>query len=307
MMNKLILTGVLLSALFFPVSGEEINALELHFIDVGYGEAILLRAPDGGDILIDTGYPRAREKLFSYLKEQGVGELEYLIVTHPHPDHLGNAVSAAREFGARRLRDNGQRIDRFDAILTRERAEEYEREFRGDDNYSVLQAGDSIAAGELVLDVLWPPVPAPSDDWNTNSLVLMARYREFRALLTGDLNIPGERMLLAADGPDPRANLLKLGHHGAGDASSPEFVAAVSPEVAVVSVGPNPWGYPDEELLNRLEAAGIRLYRTDRDGTVVFRCREDGTFSRYPREDPPLESGFPRVPVPVENDTEPAP
>ncbi len=263
-------------ASFAAAAGE----LELHFIDVGYGEAILLRAPDGGDILIDTGYPWAREKLFSYLKEQGVEELEYLIVTHPHPDHLGNAAAAAREFGARRLRDNGQRIDRFDAILTRERAEEYEREFRGDDNYSVLKAGDSITAGELAIDVLWPPVPAPSDDWNTNSLVLMAHYREFRALLTGDLNIPGERMLLTADGPDLRADLLKLGHHGAGDASSPEFVAAVSPEVAVVSVGPNPWGYPDEEMLGRLEAAGIRLYRTDRDGDIVLRNGKEGTVSR---------------------------
>ena len=280
MMKKLLLTGVLLSALFFPVAGEEITALEFHFIDVGYGDAILLRVPDGGDFLIDTGYPRAREKLFSYLKQQGVGELEYLIVTHPHPDHLGNAAAAAKEFGARQLRDNGQRIDRFDPILTRERAGEYRREFRGDDNYSVLKAGDSIDAGELVLDVLWPPVPASSDDWNTNSLVLMVRYGEFRALLAGDLNIPGERMLLAGDGPDLRADLLKLGHHGAGDASSPEFVRAVSPEVAVVSVGPNPWGYPDEEMLGRLEDAGIRLYRTDRDGDIVLRGGKEGTVSR---------------------------
>ncbi len=267
------------------------GVLEIHFIDVGYGDAILLKPAEGGSVLIDTGYPRAREKLFSYLKEQGVGELEYLIVTHPHPDHLGNAAAAAREFGARQLRDNGQRIDRFDAILTRERAGEYQREFRGNENYSVLRAGDSIAAGELALDVLWPPVPAPSDDWNTNSLVLMVRSGEFRALLTGDLNIPGERMLLAGDRPDLRADLLKLGHHGAGDASSPEFVAAVSPEAAVVSVGANPWGYPDEEMLGRLEAAGIRLYRTDRDGDIVFRGGKDGTVRRYPEDGLPPGEG----------------
>ncbi len=306
-MNNLILASVVFFTLVLSAGGEEAAPPEIHFIDVGYGDAILLKSPAGGYSLVDTGPPRAREQLLDYLRERGVGRLDYLIVTHPHPDHLGNAAAVLGEFGAASLRDNGEEIDRFDEYLTREMAEEYEREFRGDEDYSVLRAGGEIEWDGLSLEVLWPRDLAASEDWNTNSLVLMLRHGEFRALLAGDLNIPGEKQLLAGEGTDLGADLLKVGHHGAGDAAGDDFLRAVSPRAAVVSVGENPWGYPDEDRLERLEKQGVRLYRTDRDGTVVFRCREDGTFARYPGEDPPSESGFPRVPVPVENDTEPVP
>jgi len=280
-MKNLFLTAAVLFSLSFSSGGEGASPLEIHIIDVGYGDAILLKSPDGGYSLIDTGYPRVREKLFRYLKEEGVARLEYLIVTHPHPDHLGNAAAVLEEFGAEHLRDNGEEIDRFDEYLTREMAEEYEQKFRGNRKYSVLRAGDRIDWDGVGIDVLWPPDPFSSEDWNTNSLVLFLRSGEFRALLAGDLNVPGEKQLLAGEETDLRADLLKLGHHGAGDASSREFIAAVSPETAVVSVGENPWGYPDEDRLERLEKSGIGLFRTDRDGTVVFRCRADGTFARY--------------------------
>ncbi len=278
-MKNLFLAAVILFTLSLPAGGEESAPLEIHFIDVGYGDAILLKSPEGGYSLVDTGPPRAREKLLDYLRDLGIGRLEYLIVTHPHPDHLGNAVAILAEFGDRQLRDNGEKIGRFDEILTREMAEEYERKFRGNRNYSVLRTGDKIEWDGLSLEVLWPRDLAASEDWNTNSLVLMLRYGDFRALLAGDLNVPGEKQLLAGEGPDLRADLLKVGHHGAGDAAGDEFLRAVSPRAAVVSVGENPWGYPDEDRLERLEKLGIRLYRTDRDGTIVLLGREDGSVT----------------------------
>ncbi|MDP8234853.1 MAG: ComEC/Rec2 family competence protein [Candidatus Erginobacter occultus] len=290
-MKNLFLAAVILFTLSLPAGGEEAAPLEIHFIDVGYGDAILLKSPEGGYSLIDTGPPRARGKLLDYLRERGVGRLEYLIVTHPHPDHLGNAAAVLREFGAANLRDNGEEIDRFDEYLTPEMVEEYEREFRGDADYSLLRAGENIEWSGLSLEVLWPRDLAASEDWNTNSLVLMLRHGEFRALLTGDFNTAGEKIILEKKAADLRANLLKVGHHGAGDAAGDDFLRAVSPEAAVVSVGENPWGYPVEARLESLEKLGIRLYRTDRVGTVVFRCRAEGTFARYPGEAPPSESG----------------
>lgn len=279
-MKRLILAAVFLAAVSLASPGGEEAILALHFIDVGCGDAILIESPPGFYSLIDTGPPAAREKLLGYLREQGVERLLYLIVTHPHADHLGNAAAVAENFEVRFLRDNGQTIDRFDDYLTREMAAEYEREFRGKDNYRVLRASGSISWGYLVLDVLGPRDPAASGDWNTNSLVLMLRYGDFRALLAGDLNAAGEETLLQEGGPELRAALLKAGHHGAADASGEAFVRAVAPEVAVVSVGENPWGYPDEGRLSSLEKAGIRLYRTDRDGTVVLEAGRDGTFRR---------------------------
>ncbi len=279
-MKNLILAAVILLTLALPAGGEEAPPPEIHFIDVGYGDAILLKSPAGGYSLVDTGPPRARDQLLGYLRGQGVGRFDYLIVTHPHPDHLGNAAAVLREFGAENLRDNGEEIDRFDERLTREMAEEYGREFRGDEDYSSLRAGQRIEWDGLSLEVLWPRDLSASEDWNTNSLVLMLRHGEFRALLAGDLNVPGEKQLLAGEGTDLRADLLKVGHHGAGDAAGDDFLRAVSPRAAVVSVGQNPRGYPDEDRLERLEKQGIRLYRTDRDGTVVLEAGPGKDLSR---------------------------
>ncbi len=278
-MKRLFLAAFLLAVVSFPSPGGEDASLVLRFIDVGCGDAILIEYPPGFYSLVDTGPPAAREKLLGCLREQGVEKLLYLIVTHPHSDHLGNAVAAAESFEPRFLRDNGQAIDRFDDYLTREMAAEYEREFRGKDNYRVLRASGAISWGDLTLDVLGPRDPAGPGDWNANSLVLMLRYGKFRALLAGDLNVAGEETLLKEGGPDLRAGLLKVGHHGAGDATGEDFLRAVSPRIAIVSVGENPWGYPDEENLSRLEKAGIRLHRTDRDGTIVLLCRKDGSVS----------------------------
>ncbi len=269
---KRLLLIVLISLLFCtPVPGEESPSLDIHFIDIGYGDAILIKSPSGEYSLIDTGYPQSRDKLLDYLRDRGVMRLEYLIVTHPHADHLGNAVDVLKEIGAENLRDNGQKIDRFDEYLTREMAEEYEKEFRGNKNYSVLKAGDTIRWGDMEFEVLWPRETVTSTDWNTNSLLMMLKLGEFKALLAGDFNTKGEIIILEEGKPDLKADLLKIGHHGSGDSSGPRFIKAVSPKRGVISVGKNPWGYPPKKKIKWFEEIGLRLYRTDEDGTVLFR------------------------------------
>ena len=259
-----------------PVAGAgDGGALELHFIDIGYGDSILIKSPAGGYTLIDTGYPEAGGRLLSYLKEHRVTELDHLIMTHPHPDHLGSAVAVLKNLKIKRLWDNGQTIDQFDDLLTKPMGKEYQERFRSRPTYRTLKAGDSIRWGEVALDILWPPSPFPSPDWNTNSLLIMLRYRNFRALLTADFNERGERELLKNKDTPLRADLLKVGHHGAGDATSPAFLKAVLPRWAVISVGENPRGYPSTVVIRRLEEAGAKVFRTDRDGSISFRYHPD--------------------------------
>ena len=262
--------------IFTPVGvAEDDGALELHFIDVGYGDSILIKSPAGGFALIDTGYPRASESLLNYLRERKVDCLDYLIMTHPHPDHLGGAIEVINNFQVHNLRDNGQAIDLFDERLTQEMGNEYEIKFRGQPNYRAFKAGDSIKWGDITLEIIWPPAPLPSPDWNTNSMVIMLRYGKFQALLAADLNQRGEKELLNNKEISLRADLLKVGHHGAGDATGPEFLKAVSPRWAVISVGKNPWSYPSLVVIRRLGEAGAKVFRTDRDGSIKFRYQPD--------------------------------
>ncbi len=270
-MKRLIFLVIISTLLRGPARGGEEAALDIHFINIGYGDAILIKSPSGEYSLIDTGYPQARDKLLDYLQDRGVMELEYLIVTHPHADHLGNAVAVLKEFGAKNLRDNGQKIDRFDEYLTKDMAEEYEKEFRGNKNYSVLKAGDTISWGDMEIEVLWPRKTVASADWNTNSLLMMLEYGEFKALLAGDFNTKGEITILGESQPDLKADLLKIGHHGSGDSSGPRFIKAVSPQRGVISVGKNLWDYPPKKKIEWFEEIGLQLYRTDEDGTVLFR------------------------------------
>jgi len=275
---RLIIQYLLIISIFVSSSlaaEETAESLELHFIDVGYGDSILIKSPSGGYTLIDTGYPEAAERLAQYLRGKNVTTLDYLIVTHPHPDHLGGAVEVLKNFKARNLRDNGQSLDMFDERLTQAMGKEYENKLRRQPNYRALAAGDIIRWGNITLEILWPTTPLPSPDWNTNSMVIMLRFHKFRALLTADLNQRGENELLKNNGISLRSNILKVGHHGAGDATSPEFLKAVSPKTAVISVGQNPWGYPSPVVIRRLEEAGAKVFRTDRDGTISFQYHPD--------------------------------
>lgn len=270
-MRKLILIFLIPFFIFSCARKEEKEALEIHFIDIGYGDAVLVKKGGGEALLIDNGYPEKRRKLFDYLKEHEVRELDYLINTHPHPDHLGNAVAVLNNLRVKILMDNGQKIDQLDKWLTGKMVEDYQEHFRGHPSYRVLKAGDKIQWGEVLLEVLWPPDTTTYNDWNTNSLLIMLSYGELRALLAADFNERGERVLLRQKGLNLKADLLKVGHHGGGDATGPEFLRAVSPSWAVISVGENPWDYPSPNVLRRLEEARIEVFRTDREGTIVFR------------------------------------
>jgi len=157
----------------------------------------------------------------------------------------------------------------------------YEDLVRKRKNYAVLISGDTLTLGNLTLEVLWPPEVPTSSDFNAFSMVMMVRGDGFSCLLTGDLTASGERELLKR-GVNLKADFLKVGHHGAKDATTDEFLGAVSPRIAVISVDEaSVWGYPSGEVLERLEKAGVKMYRTDRDGDIVLKISLDLTELQF--------------------------
>ncbi|MFC1890193.1 ComEC/Rec2 family competence protein [Thermodesulfobacteriota bacterium] len=249
------------ASLTFPGCGKE--PVSFHFIDVGHGDATLVRIPGGRDILIDTGRLSRAAALCAYLEDQGVRKLDRLILTHPHPDHIGGVFAVVDAFSPASLHDNGVQNKESD-IFT-----EYTKLIEsGQSPYQVLKTGDSFSYGPARFAILNSPGPVEWD-LNADSMVIRIEVGETAILIAADLNIRGEKRLLES-GNLLRSQVLRVGHHGAQDATSDDFLAAVSPQTAIVSVGTNPWGYPSAELLDRLEKdPAIELLRTDRDGTIV--------------------------------------
>ncbi len=270
--KRLILLVITSYILAMSVSAQA-GQLTIHFIDLEEGEAILVQTPQQDNVLIDTGNLLSGPDLLNYLREQGVGRLDNLVLTHTHLDHIGGVFLILPMMESDKVYDNGHSLnDKTDDILR-----QYIQLVRKHKNYEVLSASDSFKVGEVSFKVLSPreQVISPSD-LNTNSLVIMMQYKTFRCLLMADATLLTEKDLLR-QGLDLKASLLKVGHHGSNDASGDEFLKAVSPAVAIISVdADNLYGYPSDTVLQRLESQGIKVYRTDLQGNIVVRVNESG-------------------------------
>jgi competence protein ComEC len=223
-------------------------------LDVGQGDAILLQSR-GRRMLVDAG-PNERA-LRRALTRSGVRELDWLIITHAHEDHLGGV--AALE-GAVRIRELGTASD---AALEDEAFSRLAEKSRR----RLLSAGDRVDLGELEVEVLWPPAGFEGDE-NASSVVLLVSRNGSRVLLTGDAESEVLQRL-AAQGALGDLDAIKVGHHGSRSAVSPQVMAAARPEVALVSVGAgNRFGHPAPSTLQCLAGAGCAILRTDEDGDV---------------------------------------
>lgn len=238
------------------------DAFTATFLDVGQGDATLLTSPEGATVLVDAGPDRdtvARE-----LVALGVHRLDVVVATHPHADHVEGFASVLARFAVGLLLVPGCP----DEVST---AAGLDRVFADEGLRPVAaRAGMAFAVADLRLEVLSPDRcwSGTNSDTNNDSVVILASVGEDRVLLTGDLEVEAQQLLLDR-GADVRAAVLKVPHHG-GATSLPGFLAAVGATLAVVSVGqPNDYGHPVPEMLDALRAAGTRVLRTDRLGTIV--------------------------------------
>lgn len=242
------------------------DTLTVHFIDVGQGDSILLITQPGLTVLIDGGTRAAGQTVVNYLKAQGVKELDMVIGTHPHEDHIGGLISVLAAFPVRRIIDAGvpHTTITFDDYLT-----QIERQVEaGHCTYETPEGQEVKLASNVTLRVLGPDRPMSS--LNDASVVARVDFGSTSFLFTGDAELEAEQLLLAR-GVNLKADVLKVGHHGSRTSTSQAFLNAVAPTHAVIQVGAgNRYGHPTEEVLERLAGAGVNIYRNDLHGTVVF-------------------------------------
>ncbi len=257
------------------------NGVKIHFIDVGEGEAIFLETLQGENALIDTGNIISGYKLVNYLKEINVTSLDYLILTHMHPDHIGGSFFVAQMLDIKNIYDNGENIskdavsgDLYDTLY-----HWYNQLIRKSTKWKSLKAGDSLTIGNVNISVLWPSRPFPFPGSNPSSLVLMGQLNNFKTLLSADVPTYVEAELLKK-GYDLKANVLKVGHHGNNDATSEEYIEAISPEVSIICINKdNVRGYPSDEVVDRLRRHNSDIYRTYQDGTIVINVSDNGDYT----------------------------
>lgn len=237
------------------------------FLDVGQGDAVLI-CQNGEFCLIDAGTAEAEEQLLRSLESAGVERLTYVVMTHPHSDHIGSMDAVLENFPTGTLiLPQLEGLEEQSSALqqTLDAAEAY--------GVTTVQAntGEQYPLGEGTLQVLLAPTPQEAGD-NLNNLSLCLKFTagDFSFVDTGDAEEEVEEQLLQMDWTALNADLLKAGHHGSNTSNTEELLAAVSPEIVVASCGlDNDYGHPHREVVERVENIGAAFYRTDLDGTVT--------------------------------------
>ena len=263
---------LLLWLLLYGSTALAVAPLEVTFLDVGEGEAVYIRTPDGKSLLVDAANPATAERIVRFLNSRGVDTLQAVLITHPHPDHMGGIFQLLSTFRVKRVYDNGQPIDdmpRCDIYRW------YKERVRALPHYRRLGAGNTLRYGNVTVEVLWP-VELRTGGWNQNSLVLKISYSGRVFLLMGDTDEKVEAALIERES-SLEADVLKAGHHGSEGTLSERFLKDVLPSYAVISINrDNLRGYPSKKVLKRLDEMKITTLITYRDGNISFLVDEKG-------------------------------
>lgn len=265
------------SSLSQAVSAAPADTL-VYFFDVGQGDCELIRLKTGENILIDSGTGETAAKLTARLQELGVERIDILVATHPHEDHIGGMTQVVQNFSIGKIYMPKIADSQIPTTAV------YEKLLDAIDRkglkITAARGGMTVLdGGEAKLEIF-----APNSDkysgLNSYSIVMKLTCGTKRFLFTGDAEADSEKEMLAK-GYDLKSDVLKCGHHGSSTSTTAAFLKAVGPSAAVISCGVNnDYGHPDKQVVNRLEKAGVAIYRTDLQDTILVSC--DGksiTFS----------------------------
>jgi len=282
-MKRLVPISILLFAAiagdisYWYIQTHLIKGLRVTFIDVGQGDSILIEFPRGKRMLVDGGgfyddsFDVGRNVVAPVLWEKKIATLHYLVLTHPHPDHLNGLKFIANSFGVDEFWENGGVCSSPSCINLMEIIRR-----RRIHRVTVHDESPPRWINGVKVEVFNPSRPGTmdgKDPWsqtNNRSIVLKITYKNHRFLLTGDIEEETEAQLVHS-GKDLRADVLKVPHHGSQSSSTRKFLEAVKPSYATFTVGfRNIFNLPNRKVLNRYEDLGCRILRTDTDGSVMF-------------------------------------
>lgn len=242
------------------------SSLQVHYIDVGQGDATLITCA-GESMLIDAGNNNKGTLVQSYLMSQGVQSLDYVIGTHPDADHIGGLDVIITKFdcGTVFLTDDTKDTATYRDVISAMQYKGY--------NKTLPVAGDTYQLGGAEFTFVGPVTS--NDDSNNNSIALLLKHGSKTFYFEGDAEEEEETSILNT-GVTLSADVYKVGHHGSKTSTTDAMLAAVAPAYAVISVGAgNSYGHPNAETLNKLRAAGVSVFRTDEQGSII--AQSDGT------------------------------
>lgn len=271
----------------------EESFFEVHFIDVGQADCSLIIC-DGETLLIDGGNVADSSLVVSYLLSEGVEELDYVINTHAHEDHVGGLNGPLNKFTVTEAvfaPETGADTDCYNDFLTAVEKQGLE--------LTVPEAGDSFELGSSLVTFI-APIHEEYSNLNNTSIVVKITYEETSFLFTGDIEREAEEDILAA-GFDISADVLKVGHHGSETSTTYPFLREVMPEIAVISVAEGKYGHPAEAVLSRFRDSDTRVYRTDMQGHI--KITSDGkTLTVTTNKNQDIETN-PTIPSPPAQNT----
>lgn len=243
-------------------SSSDNSSLKVHYIDVGQGDSSFVELPNGETILIDAGIPSQGYVVTNYIKNLGYTDIDYVVATHPHNDHIGGLPTVLESFkvGKFYMPNKEHTSDIFMTMLTAVQSNGCKAAY--------AKSGLSVIdEGNLKVNFV-APVSSGYSDLNNYSAVLRISYDKSSFLFTGDAEDIVESELISS-GQTISADVLKVGHHGAGYSSTASFLKVVKPKYAIISVGGNNYGHPAADALSRLNDIGASIYRTDEVGTII--------------------------------------
>ena len=265
----LIFVGILFWVENRKINVEKEKVLTLYMLDVGQGDAILVESPTGVQVLIDTGSPNKILSQLAKVMSPADRSIDIVFITHPDQDHIGGILDVLDNYTVGSVFESG-------VLVESQTFKNFRKELAEKNIQDILaRKGTHLELGDGgYIDILFPDRDVSGWKTNDGSIVAKLVYGENSIMLTGDAPIETEEIILSENSTESlESDILKVGHHGSKGSTSVDFLKAVSPKSALISVGlNNKYGHPKQEVLDLFNNFKVQIFRTDELGQIEVKC-----------------------------------